>query len=209
LNNHKNFFPQDRADAEAVARDKQRAIANLFEAGAHFDEAGRVYWLAETESFAPALDKALDRLESARSLLSGVVRREVALSTDPPSSEKLDKAIELGLNEGDYNNDQGTARSIVYAQRLIAGIDHLLAIREVILKAGRDASLEQLYLAISTPARHLLIEASDYMSTAIRDARVTHEVSGVVEQTWVDEGRPENKRAHLTGEPMIGSSIEG
>ena len=209
MNNHTNFLPQDRAEAEAIARDKQLAVAKLFEAGSNFDEAGRVYWLAETDKFAPALERAVGQLEDARALLANLIQAEIALNAVHNTSEKLTKAIELGLDEDEYNYAQFTARSVQHAQRLIAGIDHILALRETLNAAGRDASLEHLYSIISVPGRHLLLEASEYMNAAIKDARLTHEVSAVVEQTWANEGRPENKRAHITGEPVFSTTGAG
>lgn len=209
LNNHTGFLPQDRAEMEAIARDKQAAVAKLFEAGSYFDEAGRVYWLAETDSFAPAVQRGCTLLGDARDLLSKVVNAEIAHNAVPERSEKVLKAIELGLEEGEYSDAQFTARSVQHAQRLIAGIEHILALNSLLTKAGEAVSLEGLYALVSTPGRHLLLEASAYMSDAIRDARVTHEVSAIVEQTWAREGRPENKRAHLTGEPIFSTTGTG
>lgn len=208
LNNHTNFLPADRAEAEAIARDKQLAVSKLFEAGSWFDEAGRVYWLAETDRFGPALDRAVNLLRDARDLLASMIQAEIALNTVHNTSEKLLKAIELGLDKDEYDYARFTARSVQHAQRLIAGLDHVLSLATAFDEASQQASLEKLYTLISTPYRHLLTEACDYMAAAIRDARVTHEVSAIVEQTWAREGRPEDKRAHLTGEPILATTAE-
>lgn len=180
-----------------MARDKQRALAKIIEAGAHFDDAGRAYWLAETKNMGPAVATACSLLDEARELLTSLSAAEIASNEVHKESEKYLKAIELGLDKDEYDFERFTARSVQYANRLVAGIDHLLAIRPLVAEAGEENSLENIYSLVSVPMRHLTLDAAEYLAAVIRDARVTHEVSSVVESTWAREGVPEDKRAHL------------
>lgn len=203
LNNHKAFLPTDRAKAEAIASVKLLSVSKLFAAGSQLDEAGRAYWAGETDSFAPAIQGSVTLMVEARDLLTDMIQDELDLNPRIAKSEKEVKCIELGLDNDDNSAGRMTARSVQRAQRLVAGVNHVLASRDQIDTAAAEVSLEKMYALMSAPFRHILEEASEYMACATADARATHEMASIVEEAWVREGRQENKRAHLTGEPMF------
>lgn len=180
-----------KAEAERIAVLRGRALTQILEAANSFDEAGQYYWEYNLRNAEESVTRGFGLLRDGRSKLLDASTADIRFEDQHKESPKLQKALELGLNQYEYRPDRFLATRLTYDRRLIDLISHLVSCEEAATAGIRDGDIKALDNAISAPGRQLLETTADYLGRLIRDSRITHEVAYTVEMVWVAEGQPE------------------